>query len=53
MRTVGSDSVVCIHKFGLVEIHVIVGVPEIEVWFSPEQRVWTSEYFDALLSTRF
>jgi hypothetical protein len=53
VREVGSDRVLSIHKFGLVEINVIVGVPEIEVWFSPEQRVWTSEYLDALLSTRF
>ncbi len=53
VREVGPDSIVCIHKFGLVEINIIVGAPEIEVWFSPEQRVWTSEYLDALLSTRF
>ena len=52
-RTVGQDCVVSIHKFGLVEINVIVGVPEIEVWFGPEQRARTSEYLDALLSTRF
>ncbi len=52
-RTVGADRVVTIHKFGLLEINVIVGVPEIEAWYSPEQRVWTSEYLDALLSTRF
>ena len=52
-RTVGPDRVISIHKFGLVEINVIVEVPEIEVWYSPEQRVWTSEYLDALISTRF
>jgi len=52
-RTVGADRVVSIHKFGLVEINVIAGSPEIEAWFSPEQRVWISEYLDALLSTRF
>ena len=52
-RTAGADRIVGIHKFGLVEINVIVGAPEIEVWFSPEQRVWTSEYLDALLATRF
>lgn len=53
VRTVGPDRVVGIHKFGLLEINCIVGVPEIEVWFSPEQRGWTSEYLDALLATRF
>jgi hypothetical protein len=52
-RTAGPERVISIHKFGLVEINLIVGVPEMEVWFSPGQRVWTSEYVDALLSMRF
>lgn len=52
-RTVGQDRVVSIHKFGLVELNLIVGVPEIEAWFSPEQKGWSFEYVDALLSTRF
>lgn len=52
-RTVGPDRVITIHKFGLVEINLVVGVREIEVWFDSGQRAWTSEYVDALLSTRF
>ena len=52
-RTVGPDRVVSIHKFGLVEIDLVVGAPEVEVWFSPRQRAHTFEYVDALLATRF
>lgn len=39
MRTIGPNRIVIIHTFGLVEINVIVGVEEIEIWYSPEQRV--------------
>ncbi len=53
VRTVGADRIVVVHKFGLLEIDLVVGSPEIEVWFSPEQRAYTSEYLDALLATRF
>jgi hypothetical protein len=53
VRTFGDHEIVSIHKFGLIELNLIVGVPELEVWFSPKQRVWTSEYVDALISTRF
>ncbi len=52
-RTVGGDRVISIHKFGLVELNLIVGAPEVEAWFSPEQKGWTFEYLDALLATRF
>jgi len=52
-RTVGPGRVVCIHKFGLVEVNLVVGAREIEVWFSPVQRARTAEYVDALLATRF
>ena len=53
VRSVGPDRVIHISKFGLVEINCIIGEREVEVWFSPEQRTWTSEYLDALISTRF
>jgi hypothetical protein len=42
-----------IHKFGLVELHCIVGESRIEAWFNPEKGAYPSEYLDALLSTRF
>jgi hypothetical protein len=53
VRTVGNDRIVVVHKFGLLEIDLVVGSPEVEVWFSPEQRARTFEYLDALLATRF
>lgn len=53
VRTVGGTRIEIVHKFGLVEIELVIGSPELEAWFSPEQRVWTSEYLDALLATRF
>ena len=42
-----------IHKFGLLEINCITGESEIEVWYDPEKKSYTSQYLDALLSTRF
>ncbi len=53
VQSIGPYRTIGIHTFGLVEITVIVGSPEIEAWSNPEQRFWTSEYLDALLSTRF
>lgn len=53
VRTVGDTRIEIVHKFGLVEIELVIGSPEVEVWFSPEQRARTFEYVDALLSTRF
>ena len=48
-----ESPVTIVHKYGLLEIHMIVGQRDIEVWFSPEETVWSAEYLDALLSTRF
>ena len=42
-----------IHKYGLVEINLIIGVPEAEIWFAPDTGAYPSEYLDALLATRF
>lgn len=53
MRETAVGPVNIIHKYGLVELHCIVGEPEIEVWFDPEGGSYPLEYLDALLSTRF
>ncbi len=42
-----------IHKYGLLEIHSLPGEKYVEVWFNPERGAYPSEYFDALLATRF
>jgi hypothetical protein len=42
-----------IHKYGLLELHCIIGETMIEVWFNPENGAHPSEYLDALLATRF
>ena len=52
-RDTPSGPVNIIHKFGLLEIHCLPGEPEIEVWFDPEKASYSSEYMDALFSTRF
>ena len=53
IRETASRPVNIIHKYGLVEIHCIIGEPEIEVWFNPENKAYPAEYLDALLATRF
>jgi hypothetical protein len=42
-----------IHKYGLLEIHSLIGEKYIDVWFKPDKGAYPSEYPDALLSTRF
>jgi len=42
-----------IHKYGLVEINLIVGERDAEIWFAPEKGAYPSEYLDALFQTRF
>jgi hypothetical protein len=42
-----------IYKFGLLELHCIIGESKIEVWLNPENGAYPSEYLEALLSTRF
>jgi len=42
-----------IHKYGLLEINLIIGMREAEVWFAPGKGAYPSEYLDALLQTRF
>jgi hypothetical protein len=53
IRETDAGPVAIIHKYGLLELHCIVGVPRVEVWFNPDSGAYPSEYLDALLSTRF
>jgi len=53
VRDTAAGLVNIIHKYGLVELHCLTGVPCIEVWFNPESGAYPSEYLDALLGTRF
>ncbi|MGA2122057.1 MAG: hypothetical protein ABSG49_08440 [Methanoregula sp.] len=53
VRETTAGLVHIIHKNGLVELHCIIGEPVIEVWFAPDCGAYPSEYFDALLATRF
>ncbi|MCK9592413.1 MAG: hypothetical protein M0Q91_10450 [Methanoregula sp.] len=52
-RDTSSGLVNIIHKFGLLEINCISGESEMEVWYDREKKSYSSEYIDALLSTRF
>ncbi len=53
VRDTEAGRVNIIHKYGLVELHCIIGENHIEVWFAPDKEAYSSEYLDALLSTRF
>ena len=53
IRDTAAGPVNIIHKYGLVELHCLIGEPEIEAWFNPENGAYPSEYLDALLLTRF
>ena len=53
VRDTAAGPVQIIHKYGLLEIHSLVGEQCIEVWFNPDKGAYPSEYLDALLSTRF
>ena len=53
VRETAHGPVNIIHKYGLLELHCIIGEPVIEVWFTPEKGAYPAEYLDALLSTRF
>lgn len=52
-RETASGTRAIIHKYGLVEINLIVGEREAEIWFAPAKGAYPSEYLDALFSTRF
>jgi hypothetical protein len=53
VRDTTAGPVNIIHKYGLVELHCLIGEPMIEVWFNPDGVAYPSEYLDALLATRF
>lgn len=53
LRETGSGKILIIQKYGLLEIHAIIGNPELQVWFNPEKSGYSSDYLDALLATRF
>ena len=53
VRETPHGQVNIIHKYGLLELHCIVGEPVIEAWFAPERGAYPADYLDALLSTRF
>ena len=53
VRDTGSCPRKIIHKYGLVELNLIVGEPRIEAWINPESGAYASEYLDALIETRF
>ena len=53
IRDTAAGPVNIIHKYGLVELHCLIGEPMIEVWFNPESGAYPAEYLDALLATRF
>ena len=52
-RETGGSTISIIHKYGLLEIHCIIGEPEIGVWFSPGKAAYSLDYVEALLATRF
>ncbi len=53
IRETASGPVNIIHKYGLLEIHCIIGESKVEVWFNPDRGAYPSEYLDALFMTRF
>lgn len=53
IRETASGTRAIIHKYGLVEINLIVGAREAEIWFAPDKGAYPSEYLDALFQTRF
>ncbi|MFA5267402.1 MAG: hypothetical protein WC379_05480 [Methanoregula sp.] len=53
VRDTAAGPVKIIHKYGLVELHCLIGEPVMEIWFNPESGAYPAEYLDALLATRF
>ncbi|WAI00340.1 hypothetical protein [Methanogenium organophilum] len=53
VRDTAAGRVNIIHKYGLAELHCIVGEADIEVWYDPENGAYIMEYLDAILSVRF
>ena len=53
IRDTVAGPVHIIHKYGLLEIHALIGEKCIEVWYNPEKGAYPAEYLDALIATRF
>ncbi|WP_440950540.1 hypothetical protein [Methanosphaerula subterraneus] len=53
VRETAAGPVNIIQKYGLLEIHALIGGLSIEVWFNPDKGAYPSEYLDALLASRF
>ena len=53
VRDTAAGPVNIIHKYGILEIHGIIGNNTIDVWSDPAKGAYPSEYLDALLMTRF
>jgi len=53
VRDTAAGPVNIVHKYGLAELHFIVGKAQIEIWINSEKGAWPAEYLDALLATRF
>jgi hypothetical protein len=53
IRETAIGPVHIIHKYGLLEIHALIGEKSIEVWYDPDKGSYPLEYLDALLKTRF
>ena len=53
VRDTAAGPVNIIHKYGILEIHCIIGESALQVWSDPAKGAYSSEYLDALLRTRF
>jgi hypothetical protein len=53
VRETAAGPVNIIQKYGLLEIHALIGEKQVEVWFNPDKGAYPSEYLDALLASRF
>ncbi len=53
IRETADGPVHIVHKYGLLEIHVLVGENGVDVWYDPKKGSYPLEYLEALLETRF
>lgn len=52
-RETSAGEVWIVHKFGIVEIHILIGARAVEAWFDPEKSALALEYLTSLMETRF
>jgi len=53
VRETAAGPVNIIHKYGILEIHCIIGESSVQIWSDPAKGAYPSEYLEALLMTRF